>query len=292
MVSVVLHSDCFKSTTNCRDSAFSLRGLEAGLPAFQLPMFSKCDALPKGERFVWHVCLRNPFPPFLCGFRSIQSLPEAWGSWERQHAASALHYACIMPIPSLQLKIKTSLMQRSKGFGHGVVVSKICYVIYSDCVQDLDYRILIVLSVVTRGCCKPMNNCRDWAFRNIGLEVWLPAFQPPMFSKCDALPKGERFVWHVCLRNPFPPFLFGFRSLQSLPEAGFWEPQYVPPGLHYGCIMPISSLQLQKKNLSHAGKQSGRGVVVSKICYNALIVLSIVLGWLLQTNERLSRLSF
>ena len=182
MISVVLHSDCFKSTTNCRDSAFSLRGLEAGLPAFQLPMFSKCDALPKGERLIWHVCLRNPFPPFLFGFRSLQSLPEAWGSWERQHAASALHYACIMPIPSLQLKIKTSLMQRSKGFGHGVVVSKICYVIYSDCVQDLDYRILIVLSVVTRGCCKPMNNCRDWAFRNIGLEVWLPAFQLLIFE--------------------------------------------------------------------------------------------------------------
>ena len=41
--------------------------------------------------------------------------------------------------------------------------------------------------------------------------------------------------------------------------------------------MPVPSLQLQKKNLSHAGKKSGRGVVVSKICYNALIVLSIVL---------------
>ena len=87
----------------------------------------------------------------------------------------------------------------------------------------------------------------------------------------------KRYVGHVCLRNPFPLFLLGIPSIHSLPEAGFWEPQYVPPGLHYGCIMPIPSLQLQKKNLSHAGKQSGRGVVVSKICYNALIVLSIVL---------------
>ena len=274
----VVTRGCCKPMNNCRDWAFRNIGLEVWLPAFQPPMFSKCDALPKGERFIWHVCLRNPFPPFLFGFRSLQSLPEAWGSWERQHAASALHYACIMPIPSLQLKIKTSLMQRSKGLGHGVVVSKICYVIYSDCVQDLDYRILIVLSVVTRGCCKPMNNCRDWAFRNIGLEVWLPAFQPPMFSKCDALPKGERFVWHVCLRNPFPPFLFWFRSLQSLPEAGFWEPQYVPPGLHYACIMPIPSLQLKiKTSLMQRSKGFGHGVVVSKICYNALIVLSIVL---------------
>ena len=37
---------------------------------------------------------------------------------------------------------KTSLMQRSKGFGHRVVVSKICYVQYSDCVQGLGYRVL------------------------------------------------------------------------------------------------------------------------------------------------------
>ena len=32
---------------NCRDSAFSVCGLEARLPAFQLPMFAKCDALPE-----------------------------------------------------------------------------------------------------------------------------------------------------------------------------------------------------------------------------------------------------
>ena len=32
-----------------------------------------------------------------------------------------------MPIPSLQLKQKTCLIQRSRGFGHGVVLLKICY---------------------------------------------------------------------------------------------------------------------------------------------------------------------
>ena len=204
------------------------------------------------ERFIWHVCLRNPFPPFLFGFRSLQSLPEAWGSWERQHAASAMHYACIMPIPSLQLKIKTSLMQRSKGFGQGVVVSKICYVIYSDCVQDLDYRILIVLSVVTRGCCKPMNNCRDWAFRNIGLEEWLPAFQLLIFEN-KSINAEKRYVEKKCLGNPC---LLWYQSLHSPPEAwGPWEPQYAPPVLHSCCIMPIPSLQLQKKDQSHAEKQ-------------------------------------
>ena len=38
---------------------------------------------------------------------------------------------------------------------------------------------------------KAMKNCRDWAFSNSGLEVWLPAFQLPMLTKCDALPKSD-----------------------------------------------------------------------------------------------------
>ena len=198
-----------------------------------------------------HVCLRNPFPLFLFGFRSLQSLPEA-GFWEPQYVPPGLHYACIMPIPSLQLKIKTSLTQRSKGFGHGVVVSKICYVIYSDCVQDLDYRILIVLSGVTRGCCKPMNNCRDWAFRNIGLEEWLPAFQLLIFEY-TSINAEKRYVRNVCLGNPC---LLWYQSLHSPTEAwGPWEPQYAPPVLHSCCIMPTPSLQLQKKDQSHAEKQ-------------------------------------
>ena len=37
--------DCCK----LRSLNVSLCGLEAGLPAFQLPTFSKCDALPKGD---------------------------------------------------------------------------------------------------------------------------------------------------------------------------------------------------------------------------------------------------
>ena len=82
-------------------------------------------------------------------------------------------------------------MHISKGCGHGVVVSKICYVKYSDCVQDLDYRILIVLSVVTCDCCKPMKNCQ--AFSNSGMEAGLPAFQLPTFAKCDALPTFAEF---------------------------------------------------------------------------------------------------
>ena len=90
-----------------------------------------------------------------------------------------------------------NLSHAEKQSGHGVVVSKICYIKYSDCVQDLDYRILIVLSLVTCDCCKPMNNCRDWAFSHRGLEVGLPAFQLPTFAKWEALPKIDFFDMFV-----------------------------------------------------------------------------------------------
>ena len=72
--------------------------------------------------------------------RSLRSLRAAVCS---TNSALCLYHA--HPF-SLQLQKKTSLMQR-RGFGHGVVVWKICY------------NILIVLSVVLCDCCKPTNNC-------------------------------------------------------------------------------------------------------------------------------------
>ena len=144
------------------------------------------------RRLVRHdsTCLFQDSIPaiFLWEMPSIHSRPEAWGPWEGQYAPPILHCACIMPIPSLQLQKKACLMQRSRGFGHGVVVSKICY------------KTVIVLSVVLRECCKPTNACRDWASSNSGLDVWLPAFQLPMFPKCDALPKRDErdiFVYAI-----------------------------------------------------------------------------------------------
>ena len=65
----------------------------------------------------------------------------------------------------------------------------------------------------------------------------------------------RRFVWHVNLRNPC---LLWNLSLHCLPEAwGPWGPRYAspPPILHGAFITPIPSLQLQKKDPSHAGKQ-------------------------------------
>ena len=117
-----------------------------------------------------------------------------------------------MPIPWLQPQEKTCRMQRSRGFGHRVVVSKICY------------NAVIVLAVLQSDCCKPMNNCRGCVFILRGLEVGLPAFQLPMFAECHALPKE---ISGTCLfRESIPPFPFGIfnhpiptRSLSFLNAA-------------------------------------------------------------------------
>ena len=116
------------------------------------------------------------------------------------------------------------------------------------------------------------------------------AFSPPWVGSVAASLSAAhvRKMWRtakkgdlldmVRLRNPFPPFLFRIPSIHSLPEAGSESWQYVPPPLHFGCIMPIPSLQLKKKTCCMQGSRGlGQGVLVSKICYNAVIVLSAVL---------------
>ena len=227
------------------------------------------------KRFVRHVCLRNPFLPLLLGIPSIHSLPKASGSWERQHA---LHYGCIVLVPSLQLQEKICFMQRIRGFGHGVVVCKIFY------------NAVIVLSVVLCDCYKPMNNCRDWAFSHSGMEAGLPAFQLPTFAKCDALPKRDLRL--VCLRNPFLPFLFRIPSIHSLPEAGFQSCST----FHQLCISAASCPSLRcscRKNPSHAERQRNwsRSCGLQDFVQCSDCALSCALR-MLQTNEQLLRFSF
>ena len=183
------------------------------------------------------VCFRSPFLSFFGEMPSIHSRPEAWGPLRgtvcSTNSAICLHHA--HPFVAASEK-STCLMQRSKAFGHAIVVSK------------MFWNIVIVLSVVLWDCCKPTNTCRDWAFSNSGLEVGLPAFQLPMFAKCDALPKGdllEMFVSgvHSChsfgkcqASNPYQKL--------ELPES---RVRSAISALNHGCIMPIPSLQLQKK---------------------------------------------
>ena len=176
------------------------------------------------RRFARHVCVRHP--PAVPFWNSKYLLPtRSWRSLRRTvrstNSALRLHHTH----PFVAASEKTSLMQRSKGFGHGVVVSKICY-IQSLC-SWLCYETaanqwtVVEIELATGGwkwgcqpfscrCSQNVTHCRKeirstclrktssgrsvlefWAFSNSGLEVRLPAFQLPMFSKCDALPKGD-----------------------------------------------------------------------------------------------------
>ena len=115
-------------------------------------------------------------------------------------------------------------MHRSRAFGHGVVVSKICC------------NAVIVLSVVLCDCCKPMNNCRDWGFSKIGLEVWLPAFQLP------SLQNATHFRKAICstylLKASIPAIPWEVPNIHSLPQK-----LQVPESgstLHQLCIMAAS----------------------------------------------------
>ena len=82
------------------------------------------------RRFVRHVCLRmskESIPAIPFWNTKHQLLTRVLRFLGAQHAPPALHYACIVPIPSLLLKKKTGLMQRSRRFVtyNAVIVSKI-----------------------------------------------------------------------------------------------------------------------------------------------------------------------
>ena len=240
---------------SCRDWAFSICGLETGLPAFQLPMFAKCDAVPNE---IWSTCSFKTKT-------SIAAIPfwnvlQAWGSWE-QYSPSALPYGCIMPIPSLQLQEKTCLMQRSIGLVTELwpprfvsvqwLCSQLCYVTAAN-----QWTVVGIELLATVG----------WKW---GCPCSLNA------THC------QHEICLTCLSKesiPATPFGNFNHPVHSLPQAGSWVQQHAPTALHYGCIMPIPSLQLHGKTcLIEISRGFCYGVVVSEICYNAVIVLSVVL---------------
>ena len=67
---------CFHVTTV--NWAFSLRGLEAGRPAFQLRMFAKCDTVPNE---IWGTCLFQESIPSILVWNSKHPLPTRTRSW-------------------------------------------------------------------------------------------------------------------------------------------------------------------------------------------------------------------
>ena len=78
--------------------------------------------------------------------------------------------------------------------------------------------------------CQTMNNFGDWAFNHGGLEVGLPAFELPMFAKCDYC-RCQEEICFACL------FRLKNLSLHSLPVAWCsWELVFysLPPPVHHG----------------------------------------------------------
>ena len=184
-----------------------------------------------------------------------------------------------MPIASLQLQKKTILMQRSRGFGHGVVVSWSCYIA------------VIVLSVVLLcDCCKPTSNCRDWAFSNSGLEVWLPAFQLPMCRKCDALPK-KKYATRL-FQESIPAIVF-WNSKHSLPTRSLRllraAVRTTRSALWFHHPHPFVAAAEKRPVSCREPKRLDTQLWLLQYCDCAL---SCAIMWLLQTNEQLSRLSF
>ena len=182
VLSVVTRDRC-KQMKSCRDWALSNSWLEGGLPAFQLPMFSKCDALPKGDLF----------NRFVSGVYSCLSLWDFQASTPYQKQVSESdsrldQFLCIFPFVASAEKMHLSHAKKQ------AVWSRSCGL-----VQDLlqmQWLCSQLFCVTASNHFKPMNSCRDWAFsifRNSGLEVGLPAFQLPMFSKCDSLRKRDFF---------------------------------------------------------------------------------------------------
>ena len=133
---------------------------------------------------------------------TLHSLPEAWGPWEQQQK-------------------NTCLMQRSRGFARGTVVSRTCWGIFRSPMFLCDH-------------CKTLNNFGDWAYNHTSTVGWKWGCQP--FScRCSqnviTVGAKKRFVLHACLdytRN---------LSLHSLPVAWCsWELVFysLPPPVHHG----------------------------------------------------------
>ena len=191
------------------------------------------------RRFVRHVCSRNLFPLHIYSF-GISHHPLPTRSRFMRGTVRSTSSA-ILWLHHALLQKKTFLVQRSRGFGHGVVVSQICNTVIVSKIWITGYWLRSHLWHVTAA--------NPWTVVEIELLAtvgWKWGCQP--FScRCslNVMHCRKQISATVCLRNPW---LLWNLSLRSRPEAwGPWEGQYAPPILHYACSMPIPSLQLKEE---------------------------------------------
>ena len=122
-------------------------GWKCGFQPFSCPCRKTCHCRTAERRFFRHACLRipcllwniSPLPT-----RSLRSLRAAAHSTS---SALWLHHAHAFVAVAEQ----TSRIQRSRGFGHGVVVSRTCSGVFRSPIVPCDH-------------CKTLNGFGDWAF--------------------------------------------------------------------------------------------------------------------------------
>ena len=204
--------DSCKPMKNCWESAFSLCGLEVGLPAFQLPMFAKCDALPKRNEFgrlcfrhCWKrpICdmlyFRNPFPSFFA--RTLNSL-----GVQRVGKGDLLSREA----QSSSNMVRMDVWVVNQWWIRMIIV---CIQIWYPCWIQASHACHSQVSNRFFGLWSPRRsvvasfNAAPWSNEE------LPAFQLPMFAKCDAIPKRIELDM-FCFRNPVP--LFFAKAFNSL----------------------------------------------------------------------------
>ena len=113
--------------------------------------------------------------------------------------------------------------------------------------------------------------------------VWKRGCQPFSCPCAENVTHCRNEICSTCLskskpKESIPAIPLGERSIHFLPETWHLRAEARSPALLYACIMPIPSLHLQKKTcLMQRSRGCSHRLVVSKICYNAVIVLSVVL---------------
>ena len=194
------------------------------------------------------ICLRNPFLPFLLGIPSIHALAEA-SSRERQHAPPVLHGGCKRSHPFVAAAEKACLMQRNRGFGHGVVVAAN---------QWRTVEIVLLATVGWKWSCQPCS-CRVWQNEThcrkeicsiCFLKKSIPAI--PFRNSKHPLPGRSNFLTAAARSTLFALWLHHAHLFVA--AAG---------------KKPVSCREA-KRLVTQSWS------VVSKICYSAVIVLSVV----------------
>ena len=207
----------------------------------------------------------------------VSGIPSRHSSWEFQsrsrflraaerstHSALWLHHAH----PFVAVAWKTCLIEISRGFGHGVVVLKICYnaatmqwlcsqLCYVTAANQWTIVEIELLAIVGwKWGCQPFScrcsqnatHCRKEICSTCLFKESFPATPVGIFN--HPLPARSRFL----------------RAAASSTPSALW--------LHHA--HPFIAVAW-KTCLIEISRGFGHGVAVLKICYNAVIVLSVVL---------------